>query len=296
MAMKYCAWFLALLSLGTFACASKEEAPTSEPTTEVAAPQPEDNRAKTELRLQLERSVDQWFKYFQEQQFSTAEGIATAIEKHVNEHFDDVAADAKTASPRFRKVACAALGFSGKDQAVPILAEALRDNFEEVVVSALLGLWNLSKDGRAIPVEAVVPYLGHRDPDVRSNAAMVLSRAAKPGDGVLFLPLTSSMDDSVDTVRVHAAAALGALADPGAVPFLLKALRDPKPLVRIRSAYALGRIKDVRSVPGLIENLDDPDVDASKSIHKALVTITGREIERSKRAWQNYWDGHEAGK
>ena len=272
------------------ACASSEEAPETKPTVEEsAAPKSEaDTRAKTEARLRIERSVDQWYTHFQKQEYATADGIAAALETHVDDHFFMVIDDLHNASPRFRKVAAAALGFSNRADAVPPLVEALHDPFEEVVLASLLSLWNLAKDGKPVPSAAVVPYLGHTAPDVRSNAALVLARCAKPGEGELFLPLTAAMEDSNDLVRVHAAAALGNLGDAGAVPFLVKGLADSKPLVRIRAAYALGRIKDAKAVPALIESIDDPDVDVSKASHKALQAITGREIERSKRAWLNY--------
>jgi HEAT repeat protein len=279
-------------------CASNDLNADTRPTPAPVNPAPpEDLRSKTEMRLQLERSVDQWYAHFQQQQYKTADGIATALEAFVSENFDDIVEDARSASPRFRKVACAALGFSGQEAAIPVLVGALRDPFEEVVLSSLLALWNLAKAGEQIPVDPVVPYLSHVAPDVRSNAAMVLARAAKPGDGQLFLPLTSSMEDVNDVVRVHAAAALGNLADAGAVPFLLKGLKDQKPLVRIRSAYALGRIKDPHAAPGLVDAIGDPELDVSKAAHKALQTITDRDdIERTQKAWQNYLELRQATK
>lgn len=276
-------------------CASNEATQEPAPIVEVVQPAPEDASAKNEVRLQLERSVDQWYLYNQQQQYTTADGVASAIKDFVNKNYETVVNDAQTASPRFRKVACAALGFSARAESVPVLESALSDNFEDVLLASLLGLWHLAKAGHEASVDAVLPLIAHRDAQVRGNAAMVLARLAKPGQSQLFLPLTSATEDTNDVVRVHAVAALGALGDSGAVPFLVKGLRDSKPLVRIRSAYALGRVKDSRAVGPLIDAIDDPDIDVSKAAHKALITITGREHERSKRAWANWAASQEAG-
>ncbi len=250
---------------------------------------PESERLATERRLQLERSVDQWFLAYQQQEFSKADGLATHLEQYVNNHLAAIERDVQTSSPRFRKVAAAALGFSGKEEVVPVLIGALKDPFQDVVLASLLSLWRLSLSGVKVPAQPVAPLLGHSVADIRSNAAMVLAHAVTPADKDLFLPLTSAMEDEDAGVRLHAAVALGALGEPDAVPFLVKALDDPKALVRIRSAYALGRIGSRAAVPALIDHLDDPNNDVSKAIHKALQTITGQKIPRLKHEWKNYW-------
>lgn len=289
-----------MIAVSLCACASNEaeETPTDSGTdtgSSVAVSQDEaavSSAARTERRLQLERALDQWWLAFQRQEFSKADGVASALENYVNESYDEVVADLKTASPRFRKVSAAALGFSGKSEAVPHLVESLRDPFADVVFGALLSLWRMSLQGEAdaIPAPEITPFLAHADPGIRSNAAMVLAHSAKPGQGELFLPLTAAMEDADPTVRVHAAAALGALGDADAIPFLVKGLTDEKPLVRIRASYALGRIGDRRACGPLIKRLDDPDEDVSKAAYKALKTITGQNIPRIRAEWQVYHD------
>ena len=292
---------IALLAVWMFfglACAE-----TAEPAPEVerksdevaAAANVEAAREATERRLQLERSIDQWWLAYERQEFGKAEGLATHIETYVNAHYDVVAGDLTTASPRFRKVAAMALGFSGRKDAVPGLMGALTDPFSDVIMAALLSLSQLAKSGTDVPTEPIVPYLSHSDEDIRSNASLVLVHATRKGQSGLFLPLTSALEDASPNVRVHAAAALGALGDADAVPFLTKTLDDAKALVRIRAAYALGRIGDRRAVPRLIDKIDDPDSDVSKASHKALRDITGQEISRVKRDWETYWDSQKAG-
>lgn len=278
-------------------CAStSDSAENTENTTSGSGneiPAVDDAKRKTDLRLQLDRSIDQWYIHFQKQQFSTADALATSLENFVNENYDFVVSDLKTASPRFRKVAAAALGFSGKSEAVEPLVAALRDPFEPTVVSALLSLGRLALLKIAIPNDSVTPFLSHPDDDIRSNAAYVLARSTKRGDGELFLPLTTAMEDANSMVRLHAAAALGSLGDADAIPFLLKGLKDEKSLVRIRSAYALGRINERRAVRKMIDSLDDPSEDVQKAVHKALKSITGQSHPRDRNAWLVYLDNSE---
>ena len=246
--------------------------------TAVTSMTEDESRARTERRLQLERSMDQWWLAFQRQEYGKADGVAKALE------------DLRIASPRFRKVAAASLGFSGRQEAVQPLLEALRDPFADVLYGSLLSLWRLALLHRdiQIPAEEITPFLSHATPGIRSNAAMVMAHITKAGEGALFLPLTSAMEDAEPKVRVHAAAALGALQDEDAVPFLVKGLDDKMSLVRIRSALALGRIGSRRALRALVRHVEDPDVDVAKAAHKALIRITGQKIDRLKSAWENY--------
>lgn len=288
---------IALLALG---CASNDAAEEENPNPENGATSStdrdpgalpsEDSRVRTERRLQLERSIDQWWIAFQKQEYGKSDGIASALEVFVNKYFDAILDDLRSASPRFRKVAAAGLGFSTKKEAVPPLIDALQDPFADVILASLLALRQLSLAGNDVPAKPVVPYLGHSDADIRSNAAMVLAHVASPGDGDLFLPLTTAMEDSSASVRSHAAAALGVIGDADALPFLIRALEDRKALVRIRSAYALGRIGDRRAVPSLIAAIDDPDNDVSKAAHKSLQQVTGQKIPRLSKEWHAFWD------
>ncbi len=293
--MKTSLWTAVLAVIILSGCASDPQTTDTEEKemetpAEVSSTLAEDSRVRTERRLQLERSMDQWWLAFQRQEYGKADGVAAALETYVNKNFDAVVGDLKTASPRFRKVAAASLGFSGKQEAVAPLLVALRDPFSDVLFGSLLSLWRLSlqPDNIIIPANEITTFLRHGDPGIRSNAAMVLAHITKKGDGALFLPLTSAMEDSNAKVRVHAAAALGALQDPDAVPFLEKGLDDKMTLVRIRSALALGRIQSRRALRGLVDHLEDPEVDVSKAIHKSLMRISGQRIDRIKKEWESY--------
>lgn len=293
--MKTSFW-AAVLGLILFTgCASDSEPQAEKPevmpeTVESTSQLEEKSRARTERRLQLERSMDQWWLAFQRQEYAKSDGVAAALEAYVNENFDAVLGDLKTASPRFRKVAAASLGFSGKQEAVAPLLDSLRDPFVDVLFGSLLSLWRLSLQGEgiSIPAKEVTPFLSHGDPGIRSNAAMVMAHITEAGDGSLFLPLTAAMEDNNAKVRVHAAAALGALKDEDAIPFLIKGLEDKMPLVRIRSALALGRIGSKKAMRDLARHVEDPDVDVAKAVHKSLMRISGQKIDRLQKEWELY--------
>lgn len=256
----------------------------------IVQPEPIDlSHERTERRLQLERSLDQWWLAFQQQDYARSDGLAAAIEQFVNRNYAEVERDVASApSPRFRKVAAAALGFSGRAEAVEPLVAALKDPFSDVVLASLLSLRMLALAEIEVPADRVTPFLGSGDPDVRANASSVLAHAVKKGQGELFLPLTAALEDEEPSVRAHVAAALGALGDVDAVPFLVKTLKDRMVLVRVRAAFALARIGDVRALPALVKALDDPSVDVSKAAHKALTAISGRDFERRREPWEEY--------
>jgi HEAT repeat protein len=63
-----------------------------------------------------------------------------------------------------------------------------------------------------------------------------------------FNQLIEDLGNADWTVRSQAVSALGKMKDPQAVPFLIKALKEPKGYVRRRAASALGKIKDPRAI------------------------------------------------
>lgn len=249
-----------------------------------------DRRERNNRRLRLVDSIDQWWSALQRQEYAKSDGLERALEQFVGKYYDEFVADLSHQNPRWRKVAATGLGFNAKPEAVAPLMRTLRDPVADVVEGGLLSLGRLAQAEIPIDATEITPYLGHVNPYIRSNASLVLVHATKPGQGELFLPLTAAMEDSEPSVRNHVAAALGALGDPDAVPFLLKGLKDPKALVRVRAAFALALIDDKRAVPGLIESLDDASEEVSKAAHKALRRMTGQKFERRRELWEPYWD------
>lgn len=72
----------------------------------------------------------------------------------------------------------------------------------------------------------------------------------------------------------NAAVALGNQGDPGVIPLLVSALKDPEPLVRAHVAWALGKIGGRRAKEALEkEKKSDPDEKVRKEIEAALENL-----------------------
>jgi HEAT repeat protein len=65
-------------------------------------------------------------------------------------------------------------------------------------------------------------------------------------------------------VRHYLALSLGHLADEGAAPALIAALRDPDPTTRLYSSWALGNIGSKQAIGPLLERIDDDDAGVRK--------------------------------
>lgn len=253
----------------------------------------EDNEARNRRLRQLEQACDQWYAALSRQEYDRMESLEMLLRTYTQEHFDAVVSDLKHGYPRYRRTMAAALGFSGRAEAVPPLLDALKDQYYEVVLHSLMALYMLAdpdkpkaKDAPPIVIdaEAIVPYLQHPRTEVRSNAAMALSRVVTPETPKsVLLALIGTSEDQDAATRLHALAALGATKDREAFPHLVKALHDPIQLVRIRAIIALGRLGDAAAVPYLIEVLargdEKPDVKSASA--KALGVLLGEKDSQS---------------
>ena len=101
----------------------------------------------------------------------------------------------------------------------------LREPTEQEIAAAALG-----RIGRAA-VPSLIQALGHRDPEVREQAALVLARIGPDAHNAVP-ELTAALDDDNTAVRKAAARALGQIgpAADAAVPALMRALVQPRPV------------------------------------------------------------------
>jgi len=106
---------------------------------------------------------------------------------------------------------------------LPVMPE-MRDQTEQETAAAAL-----ARIGRAA-VPSLIQTLGHRDADVRRQAALVLARIG-PDAADAVPELTNLLDDTEQDVRKAAARALGQIgpAASEAVPALMRQLVQPKP-------------------------------------------------------------------
>lgn len=106
---------------------------------------------------------------------------------------------------------------------LPVIPEFRQPTEQETAAAAL------ARIGRAA-VPSLMQTLGHRDPQVRRQAALVLARIGP--DAVDAVPvLTNLLDDPEEDVRKAAARALGQIGPEAAeaVPALMRQLVQPKP-------------------------------------------------------------------
>lgn len=241
-----------------------------------------DNRTK---RLQyLENALESWNAAAVSQEYARRDSLANVLKTYTSQNWPVLLEDMREGSPRFRQTMAAALGFSGRPEVVPALVDGLKDPYFEVVLHSLLGLSTLAQNKVSIGPDPILPYLDHEKAEIRSNAALVLSRILTPeSPREYLLPLISAAEDKDDATRVHAIAAMGAMNSEDSVPHLVKALRDPIELVRIRAAIALGRTNSRPAVPYLIDLLSNEDEKESvkKAGVRALIGILGVRPEKA---------------
>ncbi|MEW6554815.1 MAG: HEAT repeat domain-containing protein [Actinomycetota bacterium] len=173
------------------------------------------------------------------------------------------------------------LGRIGDPDAVPALAELLRDPSEEVREAALFALvrtgsrealqamidaldsgsrWSQEKVAEAMEEagdesrRVLAGLLGSDNPMHRAFAAEVIGGIG--GDEEAALLVDALADGEID-VRARAADSLGRMRHRPARPALLRCLQDPAWQVRAQAAKALGKVGDASDAPSLAALLRD---------------------------------------
>lgn len=253
----------------------------------------EDPRDRRQRLLRLEHACDQWYAAWLQQEFGRMASLEILLREATNKDFSAVLSDLAEGSPRHKRVMSAALGFSGRSEAIPALQAALQEQYFEIVLHALLSMYRLcdpelgeaaKASVAAIDVERVVTYLTHPKAEVRSNAALVLSRVASPQMAKpALLALMALADDSEARVRLHAIAALSAARAPETYPQLVKGLSDAMELVRIRAALGLARLGNRAAAPYIVELLAKPEeaLPVKQAAMRALGVLLGCPADRS---------------
>ncbi len=151
----------------------------------------------------------------------------------------------ESADAEERREAAVDLGRTGRE-AVPLLLRALRDTDWRVRKTAVEALVVLG--GREV-TEGLVQLLSAEDnAGARNSSIETLVRLGSQSVDAL-LPLLAVRDPDV---RKFAVDILGDIGDRRAVSHLISGLRDPDENVRVAAAEALGKVRDRRSVEPLI--------------------------------------------
>jgi HEAT repeat protein len=97
--------------------------------------------------------------------------------------------------------------------------------------------------------------------------------------------LTSLLVDSDSTVRAMAARLLSAAGDRNALPHLVQASSDPKPVVRAAALTAVGRLGSIAQVPELLAALQGREESVQQAATEALAALRGTDPSENSEAW-----------
>lgn len=174
-----------------------------------------------------------------------------------------------------RRAAAKTLTIIADPTAVPYLLQAFLNDQDTVVKGSSAGA--LARTGEA-SVPALLDVLASPDQpeDIKGHAAWALAFIGSEAADYLYKALN---DASLD-VRCAVIGALGHVAqeqsDEKSCNLLVSALTDPEPLIRTEAAAALGQVNYPPAVPHLILAIQDPDLDVRKAAINSLGKIGDR--------------------
>jgi bilin biosynthesis protein len=175
-----------------------------------------------------------------------------------------------------RRAAAKTLTIIADPAAVPTLIHAFLNDQDTVVKGSSAGA--LARTGEAA-VPALLDILASTDQpeDIKGHAAWALAFIGSEASEYLYKALNNASLD----VRCAVIGALGHVAqeqsDEKSRNLLVSALSDPEPLIRTEAAAALGQVNYPAAVPHLILATQDTDLD----VRKAAINSLGKTGDRS---------------
>ncbi|MCU0526115.1 MAG: HEAT repeat domain-containing protein [Elainella sp. Prado103] len=175
-----------------------------------------------------------------------------------------------------RRAAAKTLTILADPSAVPTLLHAFLNDEDTVVKGSSAGA--LARTGEAA-VPALLEILASADQpeDIKGHAAWALAFIGSEAADYLYQALNASSLD----VRCAVIGALGHVAqeqsDEKSCNLLVSALTDPEPLIRTEAAAALGQLNYPPALPHLILAIQDHDLD----VRKAAINSLGKMGDRA---------------
>ncbi|MEO0828459.1 MAG: HEAT repeat domain-containing protein [Cyanobacteria bacterium J06635_15] len=171
-----------------------------------------------------------------------------------------------------RRAAAKTLTLIADPEAVPALVEAFLNDQDTVVKGSSAGA--LARTGEAAaPVLLEILAAPEHPEDIKGHAAWALAFMGSEAEPYLYEALKS---DSLD-VRCAVIGAIGHVAqeqtDEKSCSLLVSVLTDPEPLMRTEAAAALGQVNYPPALPHLMLALQDSDLDVRKAAINSLGKI-----------------------
>lgn len=222
--------------------------------------------------------------------------LITTVEKHFNRLLDT--AEARD-MPRQRAIALAALGFSGRPEALEPMLNGARDDSAELALAALFGL-AVAADARTPPaILGDIMNDAKKPVEVRRNASLALLKLqektyAPQAIMPLWIAVLDKPLDAVDSgIQMHALRGLGFNRDAAHARLAEKFASHPHPMLRTAAAIAMGRMKNDSSVPVLLTLLESSETNDNVRLaaRKALQALAGGiDREYDVNSWRKVFD------
>ena len=287
MKMKGCVVFIVFLLV--MACSGKEK------EEKIDLQQVKENREGLDYRDRAEHDIfsrlDELLKQWHNAQ-RTMDPYAFDIERELNDlsrsYFSEI-----VNSLRGEKgyIAAAALGFTEDIRAIPYLIEVLEKGPSSTRSNAAMSIGHIGSN--QTPMEPLFKSL-QEDPEgsVRSMVAFAIAQIVKKEKDEGALPhLLRALKDSSPAVRNNVVMALEKIGnEEGAKAILSSSLYDEHPLVRYNSIRAMGTLKRKDAVVPIIKLLRDPVADVRGAAHAVLQNLTGKKFGPEPGKWEEWAD------
>jgi len=238
--------------------------------------------------IKIDQAIDKYASAWLTTELSSSDRLREKLEQYlrgmVDRHLPRLLATADRRDlPAQRAISLAALGFSGRQEALDTLLNGARDDDPLIATAALFGLAVLHEPNTPPGVLGEIMTDAKKPVDVRRNASLALVKlqehtfkpeAIEPyWEAVLAKPL-----DSEDSgIQVHALRGLGLRRNPAYAHYAEKFASHPHAMVRSAAAIAMGRMKNTSSVPTLLGLLGPAETNDNVRLaaRKALQELAG---------------------
>lgn len=292
---------LALLLPALAACVSSSDEP-EDPAGEARpfVPLPDEGPEPIGYFLvRFDRSLASWSEgklaASNARELSALDALERDMRQRAKKRKDELLVELESGALANRRIAAAALGFSGDPGVLGPMLTALSDPDPELVQKSLLGIGILGD--KDTPLSGPLRLLEDApDPWTRNNAAFALLQIARAGrrDPALNEAAGRALTDPEAGVRAQCATILGVVSDENAVALLAPLLHDDANLVGLASAISLSSLGKAyprqkgTAARHLVAALDDVRADRRGQILGALRWLAETDHGEDVRPWREW--------